>query len=149
MSKYSRIYNQEHYSRWSCVQKRHAVSLYLTGDYSKSSIARDFGVSVPGLDRWIEKFSEEILSFQTNGKPLISGKSMNQSDISMAQHENQKEEKDKEIARLRHELYLSQVKNDILDAMIDIAKDEYNIDLRKKAGPQQYKKPVNKKDTKS
>jgi hypothetical protein len=67
----------------------------------------------------------------------------------MTKQNQEASEKDKEIARLQQELYLSQVKNDIFEAMIDIAKEDYNIDLRKKAGPQQFKKPANKKDTKS
>lgn len=148
MKNYSRMYNREHYSRWSDFQKKQAVSLYLTGDYSKSSIAREFGVSCPGLNKWINKFGEEILGVQEWKNPLISDNNP-QSEKSMSKKEDQLSEKEKEIARLQHQLYLSQVKNDILEAMIDIAKEDYNIDLRKKAGPQQYKKPVSKKDIKS
>lgn len=148
MKKYSKMYNREHYCRWSNSQKKQAVLLYLTGDYSKSSIARDFGVSCPGLNKWIDKFSEEVLSIQGEKNPLISDINT-QSEISMSKKDSLPTDKDQEIARLRQELYLSQVKNDILEAMIDIAKEDYNIDLRKKAGPQQYKKPVSKKDTKS
>jgi hypothetical protein len=148
MKKYSKIYTREHYCRWSNLQKKQAVALYLTGDYSKSSIAREFKVSHPGLSKWIEKYAEEILGAQKQKNRLISDNN-SQSETAMTKQNQEASEKDKEIARLQQELYLSQVKNDIFEAMIDIAKEDYNIDLRKKAGPQQFKKPANKKDTKS
>jgi transposase-like protein len=142
------MYNRSHYSHWSDLQKKQAVSLYLSGDYSKSSIAREFGVSHPGLSKWIDKFAEEILGVQEQKKGLNYSNNP-QSETSMTKKEHELSDKDKEIARLQQQLYLSQVKNDILEAMIDIAKEDYNIDLRKKAGPRQYKKLANKKDTKS
>ena len=39
-----------------------------------------------------------------------------------------------EIKRLRRELYKKQLHTELLNAMIDIAKDELGIDLRKKHG---------------
>ena len=148
MTKYSKMYAREHYCRWSNLQKKQAVVLYLTGDYSKSSIAREFGVSNPGLSKWIDKYAQDILDAQKQKNRLISDNN-SQSETAMTKQNQEASEKDKEIARLQQELYLSQVKNDIFEAMIDIAKEDYNIDLRKKAGPQQFKKPANKKDTKS
>ena len=142
------MYAREHYCRWSNLQKKQAVVLYLTGDYSKSSIAREFGVSNPGLSKWIDKYAQDILDAQKQKNRLISDNN-SQSETAMTKQNQETSEKDKEIARLQQELYLSQVKNDIFEAMIDIAKEDYNIDLRKKAGPQQFKKPANKKDTKS
>lgn len=148
MKKYSRMFSHQHRSRCSEEQKKEAVSLYLSGNYTKSSISRDYGVSIAGLDKWIEKFAEDIIGNKIEEKPLISEDNQ-QSEIAMPPKKDQLTDKEIEIARLRQELYLSQVKNDILEAMIDIAKEDYNIDLRKKAGPQPYKKSVNKKDTKS
>lgn len=148
MKKYSKMYTREHYCRWSNLQKKQAVALYLTGDYSKSSIARKFGVSHPGFSKWIDKYAEEILDAQKQKNRLISDNNSTLESV-MTKQNQEVSEKDKEIARLQQELYFSKVKNDILEAMIDIAKEDYNIDLRKKAGPQQFKKPANKKDTKS
>lgn len=147
MKKYSRMFSYQHRSRCSEEQKKEAVSLYLTGNYTKSSISRDYHVSIPGLDKWIEKFAEDLIENKIEEKPLISD-NIQQSEITMTPKKEQLSDKDIEIARLRQELYLSQVKNDILEAMIDIAKEDYDIDLRKKAGPQPYKKLVNKKDIK-
>ena len=147
MKNYSKLYSREHYSRWSDSEKKKAVLLYLSGDYTKNSIAKDFGVSNAGLSKWINRFAEEILVLQKKKKTLTSD--YNKLETSMANKSLHDSDKDKEIARLKQELYLSQVKNDILEAMIDIAKEDFNIDLRKKAGPQQYKNAVNKKDTKS
>ena len=68
MKNYSKLYNREHYSRWSDSEKKKAVLLYLSGDYTKNSIAKDFGVSNAGLSKWINRFAEEILVLQKKKK---------------------------------------------------------------------------------
>ncbi len=61
MKKYSRMFSHQHLSRCSVEQKKEAVSLYLTGNYTKSSISRDYDVSIAGLDKWIEKFADDLI----------------------------------------------------------------------------------------
>ena len=71
---------------------------------------------------WQKKYSEEIIV----SLPLMKAKD---------RVENQKLEQ--RIKELEKELELAQMKNVALNTMIDIAEQEYKLEIRKKSGPKQ------------
>jgi transposase len=76
--------------------------------------------------RWVEQYQKEqegLVILQEMGIGKIKG-----------QYHNQQEESPGEIASLRKELELAKLRATVLETMIDVAEEEFKIEIRKKFG---------------
>lgn len=99
--------------------KKELVSLFESGKYSVPQLEKLYGVVNPTIYQWIYKFS----TFNEKGFRVIEFKQSSMSKL------KELEQKVKELERMVGQ---KQIKIDYLEKMIDIAKDELNIDIKKK-----------------
>jgi transposase-like protein len=100
--------------------KRQAVEEFRAGKYTAKELANLYHCSSQTIYRWIRKYSPA-------DQPKINV-------IEMAESTDQKVKDLKdEIADLQRKLGQKQIRIDFLDKMIELAEDEYNVDLKKNA----------------
>jgi transposase len=104
--------------RYSDEFKREIVSAYETGTYSVLQLEKLYGVKNVTIYKWIHKFS----TFNEKGFRVIE---MKESSIYKLK---QLEQKIKELEQIVGQ---KQIKIDYLEKMIDIAKEDLNIDVKK------------------
>lgn len=103
---------------YSIEFKRELVSLFESGKYSVPQLERLYGIPNASVYRWIYKFS----TFNEKGSRVVEMKDSNTDKL------KQLEEKVRELERAVGQ---KQIKIDYLERMIDIAKEELNIDIKK------------------
>jgi transposase len=104
--------------------KRELVRLFESGKFSVSQLDRLYGVRFALIYRWIYKYS----NFNEKGCRIIEMKQSSTSKI------KELEQKIKDLERLVGQ---KQIKIDFLEEMIDVAKEELNIDIKKKSSTPQ------------
>lgn len=112
--------------------KRRIVSEVLSGKYTKQQARRLYGIkSKSGILEWMRIFAGK--SGKAHGlDPLPILKDVNNSSEDIAKLKAR-------ITQLEEELKLSNLKGKAYQIMVDIAKEEYNLDLEKKSGAKQSK----------
>jgi transposase len=115
------------YPKYDITYKRYIVKQYKDGDRSMAQVAVDNGLTKDQVKEWVRLFSSEIASTEN----LVP---------SMTEQEKQ----DFESLRKRNEalekkLQYEQMKNFALETMIDLAKEELGVDIRKNSGAKQPK----------
>ncbi|BFO64223.1 transposase [Chryseobacterium sp. KCF3-3] len=108
--KKNRIYSEEF--------KREIVSLFEKGTYSTLQLEKLYGISNSSIYNWIYKFS----TFNEPGQRVIEMK------ISSTQKVKDLEDRIRELER---SVGQKQIKIDYLEKMIDLAKTELHIDIKK------------------
>lgn len=98
--------------------KRELVTEFEKGKYSIPQLSKLHGISTTVLYRWVYKFS----IFNERGYRIIEMKQSSTSKL------KQLEQRIKELERTVGQ---KQIKIDFLDKMIDIAKEELDIDIKK------------------
>jgi transposase-like protein len=88
---------------------------YLSGELPIREVAEKYGINYSRLHKWVKKYREERL-------PKAKTKLV---------------ELPVDVKKLQDELHKAQLHNKLLEAMIDISKEQYGIDLRKKPGAKQ------------
>lgn len=120
----------------SSVEFRYLVLKdYYEGNCSKCSIVRKYDLSCVGvLDYWLKKYpiTDESLSLSSITIDKVMKKHLSSSGT-----KSRTEELEEEVSRLRKALAYSELRNEALKEVINIGKEEYNIDLLKKAGAKQ------------
>lgn len=104
--------------RYSEEFKKEIVSIFESGKFSILQIEKLYGISNPLIYKWIYKFS----TFNEKGFRVIE---MKDSSIEKLK---QLELKIKELEQVVGQ---KQIKIDYLEKMIDVAKDELKIDIKK------------------
>ncbi len=99
--------------------KKEIVSLFESGKYSVKQLESLYGVVNSTIYKWIYKFS----TFNEKGIRVIE---MKQSSSLKLKELTQK------VKDLERIVGQKQIKIDYLEKMIDIAKDEFDIDIKKK-----------------
>lgn len=99
--------------------KKELVNVFESGKYSVGQLTKLYGISSTIIYRWIYKFS----NFNEKGIRVVE---MKQSDSLKLK---ELLEKVKDLERIVGQ---KQIKIDYLEKMIDIAKDEFDIDIKKK-----------------
>lgn len=107
--------------------RRHVAQLYNEGEESLKQLRSRLGVSITSIRRWAKEFSPELRVEPTE------------------QVMNEQEQKDMEALRkqvklLEQKLEYEKMKTFALETMIDLAKTELQIDVRKNFGAKQPKK---------
>ncbi|MBK9164433.1 MAG: helix-turn-helix domain-containing protein [Acidobacteria bacterium] len=96
--------------------RREAVERYGRGGVSMRELARIYRVSVSTVHRWIR--GREAGGGSATGSSAGSGHGSGSA----------------EVRRLRKELEEARLYNELLNAMIDIAEDRFEVPIRKKPG---------------
>lgn len=104
--------------RYSEEFKREIVSIFEKGELSVLQIEKLYGVANPTIYKWIYKFS----TFNEKGFRVIE---MKESSITKLKALELK------VKELEQAVGQKQIKIDYLEKMIDIAKDELKIDIKK------------------
>jgi len=116
------IFKKRHYSE---EFKRELVRLFESGKLSVLQLSRLYGVADNCIYRWIYKYS----TFNKKGIRVVEMKKSSTSKF------KELEQKVKELERL---LGQKQIKIDFLEELIEVAKDELNIDIKKKPFTPQF-----------
>lgn len=103
---------------------RAVVREYETSDLSLGQLAMKYGLGTTQVQKWIAKFSSEIR--EETFLPAMTEEQQNELDRLKKQNEE-----------LLKRLELANLKITGLEMMIDIAEEEYRLDIRKKAGTKQ------------
>ena len=107
-------------------KKIEVVAEYLTGGVSVRELERKYGTSRSGIHRWIKEYKldgwPEEKADGTGSWPALEAKDR---------------EVSADVRRLRKELEEARLYNKLLNAMIDIAEEEFKIPIRKKSGAKQ------------
>lgn len=98
--------------------KKTIVHLFESGKFSVSQLSRLYSLSPANIYNWIYKYS----NFNESGIRVIE---MKESSI------NKLKELEKKVKELEQIVGQKQIKIDYLEKMIDIAKDDLDIDIKK------------------
>jgi transposase len=105
-----RVYSEEF--------KKEIVNFYESGKYSVLQMERLYGVNNGSIYKWIYKFS----TFNEKGVRVVEMKDSNIDRVKQLEIK---------IKELEQAVGQKQIKIDYLEKMIDIAKDEFSIDIKK------------------
>lgn len=103
-------------------KKIEVVAEYLKGGVTVRELERKYGTSRSGIHRWIKEY-EVGEQFRTKEPERQVGKDREMSTA--------------DVKRLRKELEEARLYNKLLNAMIDIAEEQFDIPIRKKSGAKQ------------
>jgi transposase-like protein len=106
------------YRFYSIEFKQEIVSLYESGIYSVYQLEKLYGISNKSIYQWIYKFS----TFNEKGIRVVEMKESNTQKL---------KELEQKIKSLEQIVGQKQIQIEYLEKMIDIAKDELNIDIKK------------------
>lgn len=115
---------------------------YYESGKSKNSVCREYGIKSPVLTHWQRIFESKVVSLPEDISELESKVYMSYNKIRTKRPQIQ-EEKSKEdllrdeISRLRKALEYSELRNEALHEVLKIGREQYGIDLLKKAGAKQ------------
>jgi transposase len=104
--------------RYSEEFKREIVSVFERGELSVLQIEKLYGVGNPTIYKWIYKFS----TFNEKGFRVIEMKESSSTKLKALELK---------VKELEQAVGQKQIKIDYLEKMIDIAKDELKIDIKK------------------
>ena len=101
-------------------RKKDVIEEYLRGGRSYRELGAKYGISSSTLQRWVEGAGRD-----RTGKAGEAEKGEEAADAAA------------EIRRLREELRRERLRSELLNAMIDIAEEQFEIPIRKKRGAKQ------------
>jgi transposase-like protein len=104
--------------------KKELVCLFESGEFSVNQLAALYGVVKSTIYKWIYKFS----TFNEKGIRVVEMKKSSSLKL------KELAQKVKDLERIVGQ---KQIKIDYLEKMIDIAKDEFDIDIKKKSNTSQ------------
>jgi len=111
-------------SKYSISFMRQVVADYVNGDQSLRQVARKYGIVHQLIGEWKTRFSSDIAY---------------QSDIIAMTEEEQKELEalKKQMQALEKKLDYEKMRNFALETMLDLAKEQLGVDVRKNFGAKQ------------
>lgn len=111
---------------------------YYESGVSYYQIAHKYGITISNIHAWEQKYMNKCVSLPSDILELE--KQVFMAKKAKEESRPQKSEKDKlrdEISRLRKALEYSELRNEALNEVLKIGKEQYGIDLLKKAGAKQ------------
>jgi len=112
--------------KYDIALKRRIANQYLEGDLSTTQLGEIYNVPHQSVSRWAQQFSSELAEEQI----VIPMTEQEAKDFELLKRQND---------ALKKKLEDDQVKIFALETMIDLAKSELGIDLRKNSGAKQPK----------
>lgn len=113
-------------SKYDIAFKRRVANEYINGDRSLKELSQIFNVRFQAISTWAKEFSSEL--GQTTGAVRMT-----------EEEQKERSELQKQLEALKEKLEYEQMKNFALETMIDLAKSELGVDLRKNSGAKQPK----------
>jgi len=105
-------------------RKKDVIEEYLRGGTSYRELGSKYGVSSSTLQRWVE----------AAGRDKTAGAESGFTEKAKEAEKAEGADPTAEIRRLREELRRERLHNELLNAMIDIAEEQFEIPIRKKRG---------------
>ena len=112
--------------KYDIAFKRRVANDYINGDRSLKQLGQIYNVRFQAISDWAKEFSSELS--QTRKAIVVTD-----------QEQNETTELQKQLEILKAKLEYEQMKNFALETMIDLAKSELGVDLRKNSGAKQPK----------
>ncbi len=113
-------------SRYDLSFRRKVANEYSEGDRTMLQVAQHYGVTRYNVKDWVKQFPSELAG---NEQP---------SEAPMTEQEQQElQALQKQVAALKKKLEHEQIKNFALETMIDMAEEEFGVDVRKNFGAKQ------------
>lgn len=104
------------------ITKEKIIAEYLAGGTSYRKLQAKYGADFRTIQHWVQKYKGNSIYFRKPKKPIINAVP------------ELEEALPKEVKQLQTELRKVKLHNKLLEALLDIGKEQYNLDLRKKAG---------------
>src|SRR6185369_11036903 len=103
------------------VAFRRMVALqYIEGDQSASEVAKEYKLTIHQVRSWVQFFSKELA--QKDAIVVTDMQEQEPEDLEQLKKQNEE---------LKKSLEYERIKNFALETMIDLAKEELGVDLRK------------------
>lgn len=100
--------------------KEKVISDYLSGGGTYRQLQSKYGIDFRLIHQWVQAFKGTKMGRMPKKQTL-----------------KREEDLPKEVKQLQNELRQARLYNKLLEALVDIGKEQYGIDLRKKAGTKQ------------
>ena len=113
-------------AKYDIALKRKVAMEYTKGQQSTTQLGQIFNVPHQSISRWAKQFSCELATDQI----IIPMTEQEKNDFEVLKKQNE---------ALKKKLEYEQMKNFALETMVDLAKSELGIDLRKNSGAKQPK----------
>lgn len=104
------------------ITKEKIIAEYLAGGISFRKLGAKYGVNFRHINRWVLQYKGVYRASKKQEKPIVIKESIEENNLP------------KDLKQLQAELRKARLHNKLLEALLDIGKEQYNLDLRKKAG---------------
>ena len=112
--------------KYDIAFKQRVANEYINGDRSLKELSKVFDVPYQNISLWAKEISSELPP-TTKAMPVTD------------EEQKERTELQKQLEALKEKLEYEQMKNFALETMIDLAKSELGVDLRKNSGAKQPK----------
>jgi transposase-like protein len=112
-------------SKFDISFRRRVAKDYIEGDRSLLQVAEAYGIAKYFVKDWVKYYKKELAGVQETVLPMTE------------QELKDKEALQKQLGALQKKLEHEQMKNFALETMIDLAKEELGVDIRKNSGAKQ------------
>ena len=123
-------------NRYSNSLKRKIAKSYLSGEASYGVLAEEHGLRdksvVKEFVKWYRRKLSEESSFEDQQQEALSMKESKEENLSASELQAR-------VKELEQQLKRSELKTELLETMIDIAEEQFNVEIRKKSGTNQSK----------
>lgn len=117
------------HQRYSWLFKREVIMDHLQNQVSFAELAERYGASSRLISYWVQQYGSELKRQNVLKFNAMTAEEREQFELLKRQND-----------ALKQELEFTQMKAKVLEIIVDIAKEEYGMDLRKKHGAKQPKK---------
>lgn len=108
--------------------RRQIVVEYLEGGKTLQQLSEGYKIPYQSISRWVRSYQDDVK--KRNARILIE----------MTEEQKQYEALKQQNEALKKELEFAQMKSRAMEIILDLAKEEYGIDLRKNSGAKQPEK---------
>ena len=115
-------------SKYDISFRRKVAMEYAEGSLTMAQIAQQYGIKRHNVMDWIRKFSSGLAG-KENVIPIMT-----------PEEHKELEAVKRQLSAVKQQLDYEQMKNFALETMIDLAKTELGVDVRKNSGAKQPKK---------
>jgi transposase-like protein len=107
------------------TKKKEVVEEYVRGGVSLRELEGKYGINFRTIHRWVKEAEADF-------EPGERGRRKERRELAVKQSELPVE-----VRELQKELEKARLKNELLTVMIEIAEEQFGIDIRKKSGAKQ------------
>lgn len=107
------------------TKKKEVVEEYVRGGVSLRELEGKYGINFRTIHRWVKETEAEYEPGERDRRKEQRRLAVKQRDVPV------------EVRELQKELEKARLKNELLTVMIEIAEEQFGIDIRKKSGAKQ------------